>query len=118
MRGKAIVLVFVSIIAVAALVMVAYKWQESDAPLSMTFDRVDPDGNVTIHELSYASIHNSGTMLEEHLDYASHWGGSRESVRLRIEAMVQQLESLTGAEGPEWWVRWDGTLLRVAVVTS
>lgn len=117
MRGRVIVLFFGAIVALATIVMVAYKWVEPDEPIAMTFDRLDPEGNVTVHDLEYDAIHRTGTMLEEHLDYASHWGGSRENVRLRIETMVQQLESVTGHDGPEWWVRWDGRILRIAVLS-
>ena len=114
--GRVIVTVFAVLIAAAAAIAVAYKVREGDLPpIALSFERGEPPANVTVVDLEYRTVHRSGTYLEDHLKEASRAGASRTTERLIVEPMQAQLVDLTKHNGPEWWVRWEGTVVLVTL---
>jgi hypothetical protein len=91
-------------------------WRDAAAPAAaMRFERAHAaPANATVTDLPYREVH-AAAFLEDHLDAALSTGNSTDGLRGRVQLLQETLEDLTGSAGPEWWVRWQGVLVRITL---
>jgi hypothetical protein len=110
--GKRLVLPLALVILAGALVAVLYFVHEQGlGPVSADFTVVSPDANATI--LDAREVQRADKFLESHLDLARETGATNETVRLRVESMLESLRALCGETGTTFVVQWKDVTLRV-----
>ncbi len=121
--GKPIVLFFVAVLAIAAVVVVAYKIKESGLPPArMEFSRSNPEAaaaaNATIHPLDAKAVRAETTNMDDYLktavDPRNLSRNATATDRLVVEQLVAFVQRQTGEHGPVVFVAWSDAVVRIS----
>ncbi|MES2154652.1 MAG: hypothetical protein V4510_05895 [bacterium] len=115
--GKPIVLFFAAVALIAAVIVVAYKIEESKLPPAhMEFTKSSLDAaaaaNATIHPIDPKAA-KATSNLDDYLNDARTNGAATLDGRLQVEEFRDFLVRTTGEPGPVVFVDWGGTIERI-----